>query len=288
MHAPINVKSPNNISKWQMGFNSAFKGLRGVYCVHKSLYIKCAYRWWTTWRLSSAYENLRSSTVWAIRRQQQAGSSKALTPNYRHNHTASYKTATYIVNDIPFYCSIYQPPTCVPWQMKIIPLNYVTYFVEVHYSKVKFTLLATIMSWTRPMYCYRSVFLQFYDALQQKRSFASIVQSDVLLITRMLCGELAYCLRSVATQYFQSLHQTVTRFETTWSVHTRCSEQKTLHFRSMDYMIQSEIASFKIHPKSIQLVSVYRSLLSLKSFRLLISRTLQRLPLTDSVYHKMT
>jgi hypothetical protein len=28
MHEPINVKSPNNISKWQMGFNSAFKGLK--------------------------------------------------------------------------------------------------------------------------------------------------------------------------------------------------------------------------------------------------------------------
>jgi hypothetical protein len=27
MHGPINVKSPNSISKWQMGFNSAFKGL---------------------------------------------------------------------------------------------------------------------------------------------------------------------------------------------------------------------------------------------------------------------
>jgi hypothetical protein len=27
MHVPINVKSSNNISKWQMGFNSAFKGL---------------------------------------------------------------------------------------------------------------------------------------------------------------------------------------------------------------------------------------------------------------------
>jgi hypothetical protein len=27
MHVPINVKSHNNISKWQMGFNSAFKGL---------------------------------------------------------------------------------------------------------------------------------------------------------------------------------------------------------------------------------------------------------------------
>jgi hypothetical protein len=28
MHGPINLKSPNNISKWQMGFNSAFKGLK--------------------------------------------------------------------------------------------------------------------------------------------------------------------------------------------------------------------------------------------------------------------
>jgi hypothetical protein len=27
MHGPINVKSPNNTSKWQMVFNSAFKGL---------------------------------------------------------------------------------------------------------------------------------------------------------------------------------------------------------------------------------------------------------------------
>jgi hypothetical protein len=25
----MNVKSPNNTSKWQMGFNSAFKGLTG-------------------------------------------------------------------------------------------------------------------------------------------------------------------------------------------------------------------------------------------------------------------
>jgi hypothetical protein len=31
MHLPINVKSPNNISKWHMGFNSAFKGLN---CLH--------------------------------------------------------------------------------------------------------------------------------------------------------------------------------------------------------------------------------------------------------------
>jgi hypothetical protein len=30
MQVPINSKSPNNISKWQMGFNSAFKGLTDV------------------------------------------------------------------------------------------------------------------------------------------------------------------------------------------------------------------------------------------------------------------
>jgi hypothetical protein len=28
MHGPINVKFPNNISKWQVEFNSAFKGLK--------------------------------------------------------------------------------------------------------------------------------------------------------------------------------------------------------------------------------------------------------------------
>jgi hypothetical protein len=31
MHGPINVKSPNNTGKWQMGFNSAFKGLNPVW-----------------------------------------------------------------------------------------------------------------------------------------------------------------------------------------------------------------------------------------------------------------
>jgi hypothetical protein len=30
MHGRINVKSPNNTSKLQMGFNSAFKGLSAV------------------------------------------------------------------------------------------------------------------------------------------------------------------------------------------------------------------------------------------------------------------
>jgi hypothetical protein len=51
MHGPINVKSRNNISKWQVGFNSAFKGLIkslktyfGVFCLvltwTKMFYIK--------------------------------------------------------------------------------------------------------------------------------------------------------------------------------------------------------------------------------------------------------
>jgi hypothetical protein len=31
MHLPINVKSPNNIIIWQMGFNSTFKGLMLLY-----------------------------------------------------------------------------------------------------------------------------------------------------------------------------------------------------------------------------------------------------------------
>jgi hypothetical protein len=31
MHGPIKVKTPNNTSKWQMGFNLAFKGLMLIY-----------------------------------------------------------------------------------------------------------------------------------------------------------------------------------------------------------------------------------------------------------------
>jgi hypothetical protein len=35
MHGPINVKSPNNTSKWQMEFNSAFKVLNTLMFVHE-------------------------------------------------------------------------------------------------------------------------------------------------------------------------------------------------------------------------------------------------------------
>jgi hypothetical protein len=36
MHGTIDVKSPNNTSKWQMGFNSAFKGLINCNWLHCS------------------------------------------------------------------------------------------------------------------------------------------------------------------------------------------------------------------------------------------------------------
>jgi hypothetical protein len=35
MHGPINVKSPNNITNWQMRFNSAFKGLTFCHLLKK-------------------------------------------------------------------------------------------------------------------------------------------------------------------------------------------------------------------------------------------------------------
>jgi hypothetical protein len=41
MHVHINVKSPNNISKWQVGFNSAFKGLRASYFTLHIEYVAC-------------------------------------------------------------------------------------------------------------------------------------------------------------------------------------------------------------------------------------------------------
>jgi hypothetical protein len=46
MHLPINVKSPNNISKWQMGFNSAFKGLKYSVLIFVEKYILNATSGW--------------------------------------------------------------------------------------------------------------------------------------------------------------------------------------------------------------------------------------------------
>jgi hypothetical protein len=43
MHGPINVKSPNNTSKWQMEFNSAFKGLRKEEWLFRLVSTVCKY-----------------------------------------------------------------------------------------------------------------------------------------------------------------------------------------------------------------------------------------------------
>jgi hypothetical protein len=42
MHRTINVKSPNNTSKWQMGFNSAFKGLTANLSYYLGTMLQCA------------------------------------------------------------------------------------------------------------------------------------------------------------------------------------------------------------------------------------------------------
>ena len=54
MHVPINVKSPNNISKWQMGFNSAFKGLI-QHTVIKSLFVLLDIHMYTQVRYSGEF-----------------------------------------------------------------------------------------------------------------------------------------------------------------------------------------------------------------------------------------
>ena len=40
MHGTINVRSPNNTSKWQMGFNSALKGLNNPAFTIKFIYLR--------------------------------------------------------------------------------------------------------------------------------------------------------------------------------------------------------------------------------------------------------
>jgi hypothetical protein len=63
MHLPINVKSPNNISKWQMGFNSAFKALISfLNNVKSSEYIKVALH----------YRNFKYNTFYTTAGKQQA------------------------------------------------------------------------------------------------------------------------------------------------------------------------------------------------------------------------
>jgi hypothetical protein len=44
MHGPINVKSPDNISEWQMGFNSAFKGLNFRFLYSLTLFLPWFFR----------------------------------------------------------------------------------------------------------------------------------------------------------------------------------------------------------------------------------------------------
>jgi hypothetical protein len=88
MHGPINVKSPNNISEWQMGFNSMFKGLNakvrtitpGTPCMCVSLYLqikkifkrnswkhmKCFWRQWHITRRNWIYDSGSKKADWSF------------------------------------------------------------------------------------------------------------------------------------------------------------------------------------------------------------------------------
>jgi hypothetical protein len=66
MHGPINVKSPDNTSKWQMGFNSELKGLTSVTAT-KSIT-----------RITTEYANITSFSV-----QNEPVTSLALTDLFR-------------------------------------------------------------------------------------------------------------------------------------------------------------------------------------------------------------
>jgi hypothetical protein len=66
MHGPINVKSPNNTSKWQMGFNSAFKGLNPWHVMPNISYVVM----WAYFRL---YCLSKAVNFWSGVRSQHSG-----------------------------------------------------------------------------------------------------------------------------------------------------------------------------------------------------------------------
>jgi hypothetical protein len=59
MYGPINVKSPNNTSKWQMGFNSAFKGLRNIGIINSTTRLHLVGYFYTIYNLPLACMGLK-------------------------------------------------------------------------------------------------------------------------------------------------------------------------------------------------------------------------------------
>ena len=68
MHVPINVKSPNNISEWQMGFNSAFKGLMFslviIFFPSCTIHVTKACDSYSLYFFSHLYTNLNSIAIY--------------------------------------------------------------------------------------------------------------------------------------------------------------------------------------------------------------------------------
>jgi hypothetical protein len=97
MHGPINVKSPNNTSKWQIGFNSAFKGLssvlRTLLCI-RSLELKERLLQWALHCTSSATVNepgipVCTMTILWARESSNSGSVPGETKHFSLFHSAS-------------------------------------------------------------------------------------------------------------------------------------------------------------------------------------------------------
>jgi hypothetical protein len=73
----MNVKSPNNTRKWQMGFNSAFKGL-----INKRLYLMTA---------NIDIIGVRGATVRLVYRYAPEPQSNLLPPSLSHNYSFTLK-----------------------------------------------------------------------------------------------------------------------------------------------------------------------------------------------------
>jgi hypothetical protein len=70
MHLPINVKSPNNISKWQVGFNSAFKGLKDQCFWARVLILNSVYYTFVKYVIfidfEKAFDSVKKKIMWSV------------------------------------------------------------------------------------------------------------------------------------------------------------------------------------------------------------------------------
>jgi hypothetical protein len=130
MHGPINVKSLNNTNKWQIGFNSAFKGLIFQFSLFLNARTKCGVKFHSPLRVIHIMKfawYLRSLAVY---------SSLCATPN--HQFVSLFNDAVWpaeIITRIASYCMgrwswIMKRSVSVTWQFWSISRHYPCIHVE--------------------------------------------------------------------------------------------------------------------------------------------------------------